>query len=274
MERIKLMDLNPEQAGYRKDRIGDMWKSINTLKKMLDDVEEDDKKLGLPDLPMGKNIHTKSKDGYVYNKTKIMVQEKIKDSPAVNLLQERVKSMWNSLPDESRDLVDRLIVKESIAKGKVWQGGRWDDDTKTIFININSKTPDVEHNFYHEVGHAKWHGLKEKDPERVKKFIEKQKEIGMAPTAYAQSYSTIKQRNEGSERTYRSKMKRGGFIIPEEAEAILKKNRDNSEDLYQNEIHSELNAYAMGAILPVFITAPKEKMEEFLNAYKEMWDLK
>lgn len=276
MERIESLNLNPEQTSFRKDRVKDLYKSVDRLREMRDNVEKDDAKLGLPNIPTGKNTHTKTTDGYVYNKTKIMIQDTVKDDLAVNLLQERVKSMWNALPDDIRDSVGRLMIKKSKATDKTrkWQGGRWDDDTRTVYLNINAKTDDIEHNFYHEVGHGRWHRLVETNPEKVQKFMETVKEIGSAPTPYAQSFSMIKEKNLDSERKYRAKMARGNFVIPERAEKILEKNRRSADDLYQNEIHSELNAYAMGSLPSGAPRAKKEIMDKLLDAYKELWNLK
>lgn len=275
-EKIKSLQKNPAWKYYREERLTDMWKSIDNLKEMRDNVEKDDAKLGLPNIPIDKNTHTKTTDGYVYDKTKIIIQGAVKDDLAVNLLQERVKSMWNALPDDIRDSVGRLMIKKSRATDKTrkWQGGRWDDDTRTIYLNINAKTTDVEHNFYHEVGHGRWHRLVETNPEKVQKFMETVKEIGSAPTPYAQSFSMIKEKNMDSEKRYRAKMARGNFVIPERAEKILEKNRRSADDLYQNEIHSELNAYAMGSLPVGSPRAKKEIMDKLLDAYKELWDLK
>ena len=68
-------------------------------------------------------------------------------------------------------------------------------------------------------------------------------------------------------------MERDGFVISAKAEEVLKNNRISAEDLYHNEIHSELNAYAMGSLLTRDISTSKENMAKLLNAYKEMWDL-
>ena len=223
---------------------------------------------------MGKNTHKIGKDGWATNKTKIRVEEAVKGDLAVNMLQERIKGMWNALPDDVRDSIDNLKIKKSKSKARgKSQGGRWIDESRTIIMNLHSKKADIEHNFYHEVGHSKWHRLKETNPDRVQEFIKKQKEIGWAPTSYSQSYSLIKQKTQESERRYVSTMEKRGFDIPVKAREILYKNRVSADDLYQNEIHSELNAYAMGALSPKYLTAPKEKIAEMLNSYKEMWDL-
>ncbi len=270
----KFIEQHMEQIQRIPNRLEGLQKGIDALKTKRDNVEKEDKELGLPNIPMGKNTHTKSKDGYVYNKTQIKVQPTVKNDIAYNLLQERIKGIWNSLPDDTRDKIDNLIIKKSTAKGSHWQGGRWIDETKTMIINIHSKSANnLDHNFFHEVGHAKWHDLKRTNPEKIQKFRETQKEIGTSPTAYARSYLMIKERNDDTEANYRRKMTSRGFPISQEGEKRLEQNRMAAEDLYHNEIHSELNAYAMGTLPMSLITAPKSQMEKLLNAYKEMWDL-
>ena len=270
----KFIEQHMDQLKDMPEKLEQLRKSVDVLKTIRDNVEAEDTALGLPNIPMRKNTHTKSRDGYVYNKTKIKIQTNVKNDLVYNLLQERVKGMWNSLPDDARDKIDNLIIKKSTAKGSHWQGGRWIDETKTMIINMHQKTSDnLEHNFFHEVGHSKWHDLKRTNPEKVKKFREAQKKIGFPPTAYARSYLMIKERNDDTEANYRRKMTSGGFPISQEGEKRLEQNRVAAEDLYHNEIHSELNAYAMGTLPKNLITAPKAEMAKLLNAYKEMWDL-
>lgn len=256
------------------EKIKELEGSIDVIRDRMSKVEEEDKKLGLPHITMGKNTHTKNKDGYVYNKTNIKLQTGVKEDLLSNMMQERIKGMWNSLPDHTRDLVKNLVIKRSTAKGERWQGGRWDDKTRTIIINMHPKThTNLDHNFFHEVGHARWHELKRTNPEKIKKFRETQKKIGFPPTAYARSYLMIKEKNDDTEANYRRKMTARGFPISPKGEERLEQNRVAAEDLYHNEIHSELNAYAMGTLSNNLITAPKEKMTKLLNAYKEMWDI-
>ena len=256
------------------ERIKELEGSVDVIRNRMSKVEEEDKKLGLPHITMGKNTHTKNKDGYVYNKTNIKLQTGVKEDLLSNMMQERIKGMWNSLPDHTRDLVKNLVIKRSTAKGSHWQGGRWISETGTVIINMHPKThTNLDHNFFHEIGHARWHDLKRTNPEKIKKFRETQKKIGFPPTAYAGSYLMIKERNDDTEANYRRKMTSRGFPISQKGEERLAENRAAAEDLYHNEIHSELNAYAMGTLPNNLITAPKEKMTKLLNAYKEMWDL-
>jgi len=270
----EFIEQHMDQLKNMPERLEDLKKSIDLIKKTRDNIEKEDAELGLPHIPMGNNTHTKNKDGYVFNKTNVKVQTNVKNDLVYNLLQKRIKGMWNSLPDDTRDLVDNLVIKKSTAKGTHWQGGRWDDRTRTIIINMHEKTSsNLDHNFFHEVGHARWHDLKRNNPEKIQKFRDKQEDIGIAPTAYAQSYLHMNERNNKTEATYRRKMAKGGWTISQKGEDVLKRNRESAEGLYHNEIHSELNAYAMGVLNKRSIIAPKEKMTKLLNAYKEMWDL-
>jgi hypothetical protein len=252
-------------------KYGKLEEEIAKAEKDIKNIEKD---IGLPHIPMGKNTHSKTKDGYVYNKTKINVQPNIKDDPVHMLLQERVKSMWNSLSDDVRDSVDNLVIKKSRAKGRRILGGTWKNKTKTISMNISERSIDeTGHNFFHEVGHAKWNKIKDENPETVKKFIKAIDKIGYAPTAYSLSYQDIEQRNLQSEQRYRRNQARGGHEITEESKRTLVKNREIVKDLYHNEIHSELNAHVMGVLKPEQIIATKEYMTKYIKAYKEMWDL-
>ena len=247
---------------------------VDKAEKDIKEVEKDIKKSDLPHIPMGKNTHSKTKDGYVYNKTKINVHPSIKNDIIHNLLQERIKDMWNSLSDDVRDGVDNLIIKKSRARGIRIRGGTWVPATKTISMNISSVTPnETGHNFFHEVGHAKWSKIKKENPEKIEKFRKDMNNIRYAPTDYSLSYSNVSQKNKESERKYRMNQARGGHTVTEESERILAKNRENTEDLYHNEIHSELNAYVMGVIKPDDIISPKEYMVKFIKSYKELWDL-
>ena len=71
------MNLNPEQKEFRLGHLKTLSVSIEKLKKQLETVEKDDKELGLPNIPMGKNTHKIGKDGFANNKTKIGVRPPI-----------------------------------------------------------------------------------------------------------------------------------------------------------------------------------------------------
>jgi hypothetical protein len=224
---------------------------------------------------MKPNTHTKNTNGFIHDKTKISIQKAVIDNPGSSMMSDRVKSSWNALPDEHRNLVDKLIVKQSRAvKSHNWRGGSYNATTKTLTVNLNSRAQgNIEHNFYHEIGHARWHEINQKSPEKITKFREQMKNIGIAPTHYAESYRDAKNRNDVSERNYREKMRRGGHPISPMAEEILSANRKSQESIYHNESHSELNAYVLGNLPKNKILASPETMKKLLNAYKELHGL-
>jgi len=240
----------------------------------LDEHKIRDAELGLPHIPMGKNTHTKSKDGFVYGSTKISVQPFLKEDDLSKIKLEVVAGIWNTLPDEVRDKVKTLKIQASRG-ARPTRGGSYDDSTGTLIINIrgNGSHDSLMHTVQHEFGHVMWHGMEKSNPEKVQKFIERQKKIGVAPTEYSQSYVLFKEKNADRERRYRTEMKRQGAVLSARAEQILEYNRKAAEFLYQNEIHSELNAYAMGQLPATSIIVTKEKMKDLLDAYKEMWAL-
>ena len=159
-------------------------------------------------------------------------------------------------------------------KSAKFNGGSWTQSTKTLTLNLNSRSQaNVEHNFYHEIGHARWHDMKNKSPEKIEVFSNKVKELGLAPTLYSQGYKNAERDNDEYERKYRSDMKRGGFVVNGLAEEIMATNKKNSIDLYQNEAHSELNSYVLGNLPKKKISASPESMTKLLNAYKELHEL-
>ena len=242
----------------------------NKLKKIT--VNDDSK---LPHIPMGSNTHTRSTKGYIHGKTIIKVQSAVTSNPATDLLNDRLKSVWNNMPDEHRNLVKTLNVKTSKAGyGRGGKAGSFNHKTNELIMNISTiKTANVVSTIYHEIGHAKWYDAKANNPEKVKKFVEGFNRVGRAPTKYSESYRDAERRNTRSESNYRRKMKRGGFTITQESEDIMESNRIRSQDLYQNETHSELNSYAMGTLPKDRIVVGGETLSKLLDVYKEMYDL-
>ena len=105
----------------------------------------------LPHIPMGKNTHTSHTNGYVHSdKTRIMVQPKVLSEATYALLNKTVTTMWNNLPDDSRDKVKTLKIQRSIGK-KSFRGGSFDQFTGIMILNINKGGSDsLEHHFYHQ----------------------------------------------------------------------------------------------------------------------------
>ncbi len=250
-------------------------KQIKKARLDLSSMESIEKKSGLPHIPMGKNTHTRSTNGFVHGKTKIKYDKKLNEDASIRLLADRIQTAWNNLPDDVRDTIDTFNIKRSRSKGYgSVQGGRYIHRKREVIVNISKwDDEEAEHNFYHEIGHSKWHNLQDKNPEKVEKFIETQKEIGTAPTKYAQSFSMKKEYYKDKIDTYIRQQKMRGIPISAKEQAVIDHNLKVSKDLYQNEIHSELNSYAMGELPVGLIKASKKDMSAMLNAYKELWDL-
>lgn len=248
---------------------------INRAKHALLNIADDEKKNGLPHIPMGKNTHTKNTKGFVHGgKTTIKVDPKLSQDEETARQLDLIQSAWNNLPDDVRNDIGILNLKKSRAGnyGTI-QGGRWIDRSKELIMNIHPKSDKVERNFYHEIGHNRWHRLERENPEKIQKFIEAQKEVGASPTKYAQSYLMIHQKTKDKIDRWVRIRKREGKEIGERNERVMKNNLKVTETLFHNEIHSELNAYAMGELPKSLIIANKAQMSGLLNAYKEMWDL-
>lgn len=246
-------------------------KRINVAEDKLKNIETNTS--GLPFMPMGKNTHTKERLGFVFNKTTIKVATS--SDPNIQMSLNLIQSCWNNLPDDVRDNIKILNIKKSRAGrfATKFQGGKWDNKKGELTLNIHPSSPEVEHDFYHEVGHSRWHSLQKKNPEKVKKFGERVKAIGRAPTKYAESYKRIHAQTVAKYADYERKMKMRGMPITERNKKVMETNLKITEDLYENEIHSELNAYAMGELPDRLIITSEGRTKELLKAYNEMWEI-
>ena len=260
---------------FGKNLVPDMNIRINRAKSVLANIASDEKKSGLPHIPMGKNTHTKNTKGFVHGgKARIKIDPNINEDEETVRQLDLVQSIWNSLPDDVRDGIEILNLKKSRAtKSRTIQGGSWHERTKELILNLHPQSRDVEHDMYHEIGHKRWHQLQKENPEKVEKFIQAQKKVGFAPTRYAQSYLNIHQRTLAKIDRFVASNKRLGLPISAKSARNIEQNKKVTADLYQNEIHSELNAYVMGELPERLIIASKARMTGLLNAYKELWDI-
>ncbi len=252
--------------------------AIKQLKKEIDDVDTKKYRTELPNIPMGKNTHTNETDGFVYNKTKIKIDRKLEENMGLRQQLAVIQSAWNDLPDDVRDVVKILNLKMSRARGRTIQGGMYNDKKQEVVLNINERSTNTVHNFYHEIGHARWHDMERKQPEKIKKFEEQVRKINKAPTKYAESYKNAVDRENKFRERWTQKIKRSGQdkIDPERYAKnmkILDARANAVKNIFQNEIHSELNAYAMGEIEDEMIIAGKDTLKSLLNAYKDLWGI-
>ena len=205
--------------------------------------------------------------------------------------------MWNSLSDEERDSIHNLTIEQrpSIKMVKNEKGedvidsesmheasvvGSWAFNTNELTIRIDSdlKPEQIKGTFIHEVGHSMYHKIKDKHPERIKKWKEMVKKI--PPTTKYGKYN-LKRWKDGEKqfkeleannwewyevvakdsdgnviRTEPTKRFLNGeikmekkYIAKEEVEKLKSNALSNItfyKDLYFNEIHSEVHMYMMG----------------------------
>ena len=274
--KIDSINMLINKGGLSVDNINMFNKNILDTQSEYDELEIKNKTTELPFIPMGKNTHHKKTNGFVTNKTKIMLSRTVTDDVYDVYKNEGLKTMWNALPDDVRDNISVLKINKSRARpNSKYVGGMWINKEKKMIINLHERSSyeSIAHHFYHEVGHSRWHTLIDTHIDKINKFIESQKVIGFAPTKYAEKYRNAVYHNNEQEKKYRARMKRGGFTISEKSESILSKNRIESELLYYNEIHSELNAYIMGELPSKHINITSNNMKRSLDAYKELWNL-
>jgi hypothetical protein len=284
IQRLELIDKHSGKAGFEDIMLKPIDNELEDVKKQLNNVDNMNKiswggkTIKLPDIPMGKNTHIKTTDGFVHDKTRIKIQPKIKDllnapSSIVEMKLAKqvslIQSSWNDLPDDVRGIVKTLNLKISRAGSYgTAQGGKWDEDKGELILNLHPTRGSVMHHFYHEIGHARWWNIEKKEPEKVRKF-EKQVEKFNAPTRYSFSYYGAKDKEYYYQKKYRRE--RGNDITARD-EKVLEQRMKTMSNIYHNEIHSEINAFAMGELKDVNYSGV-DSMKGLLNAYKELWDI-
>jgi len=249
-------------------------KALTSVQNNLDNVDNMKYNTELPVIPMGKNTHVnKTNDGFVYNKSKIKVDRKLKESMGLTQQLAVVQSAWNDLPDDVRDMVKTLNLKMSRASGRNgYQGGKWTDETGELVLNIHPKSSHVMHNFYHEVGHARFHQIEKTNPEKVRRFEERISKH-RAPTRYSESY---RHASDGEAEYQRKKIRefaKRGVLMSDTNKKIMEQRTNVMRNILENETHSELNSYVMGELPDSDITVINDTMKDLLNAYNELWGI-
>lgn len=228
----------------------------------------------LPHIPMGESTHTKETLGYVHGETEIKVQTKVMSEPAYAMVNKEIQTMWNNLPDSTRDKVKTLKIQRSLGV-KSSRGGSFDEWTGTMIMNINKGTADrIQHHFYHEVGHVEYDHIKRENPEKTEKWVKAMNEITIAPTKYADTFRDKYQRTMKVNNEFRRQRERLNIPITDFENERLTRNEYVAKDLYENEIHSEINAFAMGHLPDDEMQYGREVTNRYIEAYKELHDLK
>lgn len=231
--------------------------------------------------------------------------------------------MWNSLSDEERDSIHNLTIEKrpSIKTIKNEKGevvldpksfheasvvGSWAFNTNELTIRIDpSLKPEmIKGTFIHEVGHSMYHEIKEKHPERIKKWKEMVEKI--PPTTKYGKYNrsnwkdsekmlkeldarnwewkeVVARDSDGNPiriGEWKDEVKMIKEPIPKEDVEKLRSNTLSNiafyKDLYFNEIHSEVHMYMMGQQKRGHMkkTGKATKgITKFVDAYRLLHDL-
>lgn len=168
----------------------------------------------------------------------------------------QVKDIWNSLPEEDRKLVDNFKIRGSRATGRT-TAGEWIEKNKQMDIvtHPTNTKEDYAHFMHHEIGHAKF---KLRDPAKIQKWNEAVKEIS-PPTNYAQWHKN---------RAFNYKL--NNMTARKEDMPIIQRNITALENLYYEEIHSEIYAHTQQPIDKKRVYIQKG-FDDALAIYKEIF---
>ena len=197
---------------------------------------------------------------------------------------ELIKDVWNELPDEDRNLID--VLKFRFSNTDLKNMGSHHD---RIEINGRIFTPEyIEiqlsnslstgtsaiNTLVHEVGHAKFTKIERQDPEKVKEFNRKMREVG-----YITPYQKIYQ-NKAKETEYDNIKQRASREYKElndiqrkNAEIHMARKLEQDELIFGNEAHSEFYAMLHAPTLNYGHRISQEYMEKVAQAYKELHDI-
>ena len=142
-------------------------------------------------------------------------------------------------------------------KGGSVTAGEWKPENKQMEITTHPSftKEDYRWSMEHEIGHAKF---KMKDPGKIQKWNAAVKEIS-PPTKYAQWHES---------RAFNYKM--NNISVTKEDMPIVQRNITALENLYYEEIHSEVYSHLKQPLNPKQIWS-KEGLDKAVAIYKEMF---
>jgi hypothetical protein len=243
---------------------GKRWQN-KEMRAQIEKVEQRMKDMspieGAPILPRGKNTHPHDPRGFRNNQTtNIRVYEpKANDPPYAREVHRRqvetLKTMWNELPDEERDSIKEFEIApvdmEDYTGGGITMG-YFEPATNKVWLGTtrHSDTQEIRGTFVHEIAHSRWHAIKDKNPEKIKQFMEDVKGFPSSSKYSKYHASKIKYYNKKVARWEKAK----AFAVPnaswgEKAEKTyqtVQKNMKFFTETYYNELHSELQMHVMG----------------------------
>ena len=292
-----------DESDYVKKDLDESLKDLNNLgknNKMINKL--------MPVMPMGKNTQPENESGFRTGKgTKTTItpatKKLIESDPLVKMQHQGLKSAWNALSDEQRDLIGEFQIRASTKSGTI-VGGTYNNDNKKLTVTLRPRAnmKRAFNNLHHEIGHAQYYKLMETSPDKVKKFNEAVKDAtfwGNSVTEYAGSFRGAKHKAEQYMKSAISDIDshiENSKKHPEKYQAVpdnyrkdavkeLERRVKHAQTIYENETHSALAQLVSGTNTSnvTIVTDKKnqhaitnstgirkEALEELFNAYKEL----
>jgi hypothetical protein len=169
----------------------------------------------------------------------------------------KVRTVWNSIEKSEQDLISDIKIRGSTARGRI-TAGEFISETNTIEMTVHPALTDQDYreNFNHEIGHARF---KQLSPEKISAWNKAVKNI-RPPTKYALFHRDRANNYRWNNTRYRS----------EKEKNIILGNIKIYENMYYEEIHSEIHAHIKTGGLNENKIWSKEGLNEAVKIYKEI----
>ncbi len=169
----------------------------------------------------------------------------------------QIEDIWNNLDPDDRKMVNSITIRGTRAGGRV-TAGEWLKDSKTMEITTHPLFTDKDYSetIHHEIAHAKFQQYNEI---KIQEWNDAVKSI-RPPTWYAQYHQKRYQDYQFSHNRYRT----------EEEKQIILRNIKALENLYYEEIHSEVYAN-LKSPLPDKKIWSKDGLKEATEIYKRLF---
>ena len=283
-------------------------KDYDQNKKDLVNVQKDidNESKNMPVIPMGENTHQAKFNDHGFNdanskgkkiatikltpKMKKMIDDESWKGTSASLQLDSIRSAWNALPDDQRELVSDLSINYNSTRSGRYTAGSVDRDGVLSMV-INPYQVKLKSGFnvlHHEIGHKQYAKLMSDSPDKVKKFNKTVRDAQMSGSinSYVDSYRTSMSSGQGRkmkmklqklEREWKTATpteKREYQKWYDKEHDILTRNVKLLETIYEDETHSALAQLVTGTNTSnVNPRVDSKNMKKLFNAYKDLHEL-
>jgi len=283
-------------------------KDYDQNKKDLVNVQKDidNESKNMPVIPMGENTHQAKFNDHGFNDanskgkkiaTVILTpkMKKIIDSESflgtsASLQLDSIRSAWNALPDDQRELVSDLSINYNSTKSGRYTAGSV-DRAGVLSMVINPYNVNLKSGFnvlHHEIGHKQYAKLMTDSPDKTMKFNETVRDAQMSGSLnrYVDSYRTSMSSGQGKRMKMKLRKLESNWKTASPAERkrhqvwhdkehdVLTRNVKLLETIYEDETHSALSQLVTGTnTSDVNPSVDSKNMKKLFNAYKDLHGL-